>query len=100
MSVNGRTGAENNFTIDLGIDNNEKFIGTIIVKPSMEALGEMRVVTDNFSAELSRSGGAAISIITRGGTNQFHGSAFEYLRNEALERTPAKPGGHRSKAPV
>jgi hypothetical protein len=65
VSVNGRTGAENNFTID-GMDNNEKFIGSILVKPSMEALGEMRVVTNSFSAELARTSGAAISIITKG----------------------------------
>src|SRR3982750_4428263 len=72
VSVNGRTGAENNFTID-GMDNNEKFIGTILVKPSMEALAEMKVITNSFSAELSRTGGGAVAIITKGGTNEFHG---------------------------
>jgi Carboxypeptidase regulatory-like domain len=87
VSVNGRTGAENNFTID-GMDNNEKFIGSILVKPSMEALGEMKVMTNSFSAELARTSGGAISIITKGGTNELHGSAFEYLRNEALDARP------------
>ena len=87
VSVNGRTGAENNFTID-GMDNNEKFIGTILVKPSMEALAEMKVLTNSFSAETSRTGGGAIAIITKGGTNEFHGSAFEYLRNEVLGARP------------
>jgi outer membrane receptor protein involved in Fe transport len=87
VSVNGRTGAENNFIID-GMDNNEKFIGSILVKPSMEALGEMKVLTNTFSAELARTSGGAISIITKGGTNEFHGSAFEYLRNEALDARP------------
>jgi hypothetical protein len=87
VSVNGRTGAENNFTID-GMDNNEKFIGSILVKPSMEALGEMRVVTNSFSAELTRTSGAAVTIVTKGGTNILHGSAFEYLRNEALDARP------------
>jgi hypothetical protein len=61
------------------MDNNEKFIGTILVKPSMEALAEMKVITNSFSAELSRTGGGAVAIITKGGTNEFHGSAFEYL---------------------
>jgi len=87
VSVNGRFGAENNFLID-GMDNNEKFIGSILVKPSIEALGEMRVLTNTFSAELGRTSGAAITFITKGGTNQFHGSAFEYFRNQSLDARP------------
>jgi hypothetical protein len=88
VSANGRAGAENNFMID-GMDNNEKFIGSILVKPSMEALGEMQVVTNSFSAELARTSGAAITIITKSGTNDFHGSAFEYFRRQSLDARPA-----------
>jgi hypothetical protein len=98
VSVNGRTGAENNFTID-GMDNNEKFIGTILVKPSMEALAEMKVLTNSFSAETSRTGGAAIAIITKGGTNELHGSAFEYLRNEVLDARPPNLAATAAKPP-
>ncbi len=98
VSVNGRTGAENNFTID-GMDNNEKFIGTILVKPSMEALAEMKVLTNSFSAETSRTGGAAVAIITKGGTNEFHGSAFEYLRNEVLDARPPNLAASAAKPP-
>src|SRR4051794_8946748 len=98
VSVNGRTGAENNFTID-GMDNNEKFIGTILVKPSMEALSEMKVITNSFSAELSRTGGGAVAIITKGGTNEFHGSAFEYLRNEVLDARPPNLAATAAKPP-
>src|SRR5262249_20602417 len=87
VSANGRAGAENNFMID-GMDNNEKFIGSILVKPSMEALGEMQVVTNSFSAELARTSGVAVTIITKGGTNVLHGSVFEYLRNEVLDARP------------
>ncbi|HXJ40598.1 MAG TPA: carboxypeptidase-like regulatory domain-containing protein, partial [Bryobacteraceae bacterium] len=79
ISANGRFGAENNFLID-GMDNNEKFIGTVLVKPSMEAVGEMKVLTNTFSAELARTSGAAVVIVTRGGGNHLHGSAFEYIR--------------------
>jgi hypothetical protein len=98
VSVNGRTGAENNFTID-GMDNNEKFIGSILVKPSMEALGEMKVLTNSFSAELARTSGAAITIITKGGTNTLHGSAFEYLRNEVLDARPPNLAATAAKPP-
>jgi hypothetical protein len=98
VSVNGRTGAENNFTID-GLDNNEKFIGSILVKPSMEALGEMKVLTNSFSAELARTSGAAVTIITKGGTNVLHGSAFEYLRNEVLDARPPNLAATAAKPP-
>ena len=98
VSVNGRFGAENNFLID-GMDNNEKFIGSILVKPSMEAVGEMRVLTNSFSAELGRTSGAAITFITKGGTNEFHGSLFEYLRNQALDARPPNLAYNQPKPP-
>ncbi len=98
VSVNGRTGAENNFLID-GMDNNERFVNTILVKPSMEGVAEMRVVTNSFSAELSRTGGAAIVFITKGGTNELHGSAFEYLRNQDLDARPPNLAATASKPP-
>jgi hypothetical protein len=87
ISANGRAGAENNFLID-GMDNNEKFIGTVLVKPSMEGVAEMKVMTSTFSAELARTSGAAVVIVTRGGNNTFHGTAFEYIRNEVLDARP------------
>jgi len=55
--VNGFNGAQNNFMID-GMDNNERFIATVTVKPSIEAIGEIRIITNTFSAELSRANGA------------------------------------------
>jgi hypothetical protein len=84
VSVNGATSAENNFLID-GMDNNERFVGTIVVKPSMDAIGEMRVVTNTFSADLGRTTGGAITFITKSGTNQFHGTAYEFFRNQQLD---------------
>ncbi|HXE62377.1 MAG TPA: TonB-dependent receptor [Bryobacteraceae bacterium] len=84
VSVNGFNGAQNNFMID-GMDNNERFIATVTVKPSIEAIGEIKVITNTFSAELSRANGAGISFITKGGTNNFHGSLFEFFRNQALD---------------
>jgi hypothetical protein len=84
VSVNGFNGAQNNFMID-GMDNNERFIATVTVKPSIEAIGEIKVITNTFSAELSRANGAGISFITKGGGNVFHGSLFEFFRNQALD---------------
>lgn len=52
--------------------------------PSMEAVGEFRVITNGLSAEYGRLSGGAIQVITRSGSNEFHGSAYEYLRNDKL----------------
>jgi flavin-binding protein dodecin len=84
VSVNGFNGAQNNFMID-GMDNNERFIATVTVKPSIEAIGEIRIITNTFSAELSRANGAGISFITKGGTNTLHGSLFEFFRNQSFD---------------
>ena len=65
VSVNGFLATQNNFMID-GMDNNERFIATVTVKPSIEAIGEIKVITNTFSAELSRANGAGISFITEG----------------------------------
>jgi Carboxypeptidase regulatory-like domain len=84
VSVNGFNGAQNNFMID-GMDNNERFIATVTVKPSIEAIGEIRIITNTFSAELSRANGAGISFITKSGGNTLHGSLFEFFRNQSLD---------------
>ena len=84
VAANGRSGTENSFIID-GVDNNERFVNTLIVRPSEEGVAEMRVLTNSFSAELSRTSGAAVIFITKSGGNDFHGSAFEYLRNQLAD---------------
>ncbi len=53
-------------------------------RPSVEAVQEMKVMTNSFSAEYGNTGGTVVTMVTRSGTNQFHGSAFEFLRNSAL----------------
>ena len=98
VSVNGFNGAQNNFMID-GMDDNERFIGSVSVKPSIEAIGEIQVITNTFSAEMSRTNGAAISFITKGGTNDFHGTAFEFLRNQILDARPPMQLYNTPKAP-
>ncbi len=84
ISINGQNTSLNNFLID-GLDNNERFIGTVIVRPSVDAIREMKVETNAFSAELGRTVGGVINVVTKGGSNQLHGSAFEFYRNEAMD---------------
>jgi len=84
VQVNGQYAWANNFMID-GMDNNERFIGTVIVKPSVEAVREMRVQTNLYSPEVGRTAGGAINLITKSGTNEYHGSLYDFIRNQALD---------------
>ena len=79
VSVNGATDIENNHLID-GADNNERLQGTAGVRLSVDAVAEVKVQTNLYAAELGRTSGAVINIITKSGTNEFHGSAFEFAR--------------------
>ena len=83
-TVNGQTDIVNNNLID-GMDNNERFIGTIGVRPSIDAIQEVRVQTNIYTAEVGRAAGAVVDLITKSGTNKFHGSIFEFLRNSAVD---------------
>jgi hypothetical protein len=84
VSVNGQTGMANNFMID-GMDNNERFISGVIIKPSVEAIAEMKVLSNAYSADVGRVGGGAVNLITKSGTNELHGSLFEFFRNDKLD---------------
>jgi len=84
FAVNGQRDFLNNFLID-GMDNNERSIGTSVVKPSIEAVAEFKVLTNLYSAEYGRTGGGVVNLVTRSGSNQWHGSAFEFWRNEKLD---------------
>ena len=96
FSVNGQDDTLNNYTID-GIDDNERIIGTIGVRPIVEAIDEITVQTNNYTAEAGRTAGGVVSIVTRAGTNQFHGTAYEFFRNDifdarnVLQTTGSKP---------
>jgi Carboxypeptidase regulatory-like domain/TonB dependent receptor len=87
ISVNGQTDLINDEMID-GMDNNERIIGLIGVRPSIEAIQEVRVQTNTYTAEVGRTAGGIINIISKSGTNQFHGSAYEYFQNTALNAYP------------
>jgi hypothetical protein len=84
FSVNGQDDTLNNTTID-GIDDNERIIGTTGVKPVVSAIEEITVETNSYAPEAGRTAGGVVSIITRSGTNKFHGSAYEFFRNDVLD---------------
>lgn len=87
MSVNGNASNANMWTVD-GVNNMD--VGsnaTLLVFPSIDSIQEFRVERNSFSAEFGQAQGAVINLITKGGTNQFHGTLFEFLRNDALNAT-------------
>ncbi|HMY75457.1 MAG TPA: carboxypeptidase regulatory-like domain-containing protein, partial [Blastocatellia bacterium] len=91
FNVNGLRSALNNFIID-GVDNNSygtnnQGFSNQVVQASPDAVQEFKVQTNNFSAEFGRAGGAVINASLRSGTNQFHGTAYEFLRNTSLNAT-------------
>jgi hypothetical protein len=85
QAVNGHRGNQNNITVDgVGnLDNGSN--GSLINNVSPDFMQEVKIQTSNFSAEYGRSTGAAFNLATKNGTNQFHGAAFEYFRNDALD---------------
>ena len=84
FSVNGQDPVANNNMID-GMDNNERLIGTIGVRPSIDAIQEFKVQTNLYSAEVTRTSAGVINILTKSGTNAFHGTLFEFLRNDKVD---------------
>lgn len=86
FSVNGQRDRNNNFMLD-GADNNDTSVPGIpggISSANPDSTQEFRVITNNFDAEFGRDTGAIIDVITRGGTNAFHGDAYEFGRYNAL----------------
>jgi hypothetical protein len=82
--ANGTRGNLNNFMLD-GIDNNSNDNASYILYTSVDAIQEFKVQTSTYSAEFARSGGAVVNATLKSGTNQLHGSTWEFLRNEAVD---------------
>jgi hypothetical protein len=92
VSVNGQRSQNNNFLLD-GVQNTDGDVNAFVVTPSIDAVQEFRVETSNYSAEFGRSSGAQINVVSKSGTNQYHGSVYEFLRNSALDARPfSNPG--------
>ncbi len=87
FSANGQTDTMNQNMVD-GMDNNERIIGTIGVRPSIDAVQEVNIQTNKYDASVGRTGGAVVDVITKSGSNNFHGSAYEFFRNKVLNTNP------------
>ena len=83
-AVDGQRPESNNFLID-GADNVNGVDAGFVLKPPIDALAEFRILTHNANAEFGRNTGSTTNIVTRGGTNSFHGAAWEFLRNDAMD---------------
>jgi Carboxypeptidase regulatory-like domain/TonB dependent receptor len=81
--VNGQREQENNYTLD-GVDMNEPIDNLLPYQPSPDALAEVRVETNNYSAEFGNVAGAVIGSAIKSGTNQYKGNAFEYWRDSSM----------------
>ena len=91
FNVNGMRSTYNNFLLD-GLDNNaygtsNQSYSSQVVQASPDAVAEFKVITSNYSAEYGRVGGAVVNAVLKSGTNGFHGTAYEFLRNTNLNAT-------------
>jgi len=85
QSINGNRGQTNNVTVDGGFNLQSGSNASQINNLGIDYIQEVKIQTSNFSAEYGRNSGAQVSLVTRSGGNDFHGSAFEFLRNDKLD---------------
>ena len=106
FSVNGNPTTNNLFLVDGANDNDVGSNRTILIYPSVESIAEFKMLTNSYGPEYGQASGAIVSIVTRSGTNSFHGSAFYSGRNDALaaytyfakrNANPALPEGGKDK---
>ena len=87
ISMSGSPANANAWLVD-GVDNVDHGSGrTILVYPSVDSIQEFKVQTNSYGPEMSASGGAQVNLVTKAGSNAFHGSVYEFLRNDALDAT-------------
>jgi hypothetical protein len=96
MHANGGREEFNNFLLD-GVDNNDQDVNRYVLQPSVDSIQEFKISTNAYSAEYGRNAGAQVNVITRSGTNQVHGFAYEYLRNRVLDATNSFDPGNTAK---
>jgi len=84
LSVNGQRETSNGYMVDGSVVGEDVNMGTAIV-PNLDSIEDLKVITNNFDAEYGNFSGGQVVVTTKSGTNQFHGSAFEFLRNTGLD---------------
>ncbi len=84
FAANGQRPRDNNFMLD-GVDNNESWLQSVVVFPSVDALDEFKLQTSTYAAEFGKSLGGVVNLQLKSGTNQYQGSAFAFLRDDALD---------------
>ena len=84
VSVNGQRETSNSFMVNGG-DVEESVQNGASIVPTLDSIEEFRLLTNSFNAEYGRFSGAIVNVVTKSGTNQIHGSAYEFLRNEKLD---------------
>ena len=89
--MNGQLAYSNGFLLD-GTENHSNILGIAVVNPNPDALEDFKVTSSNYDAEFGNVSGAMLQATTKSGTNQYHGSAFEYLRNDLFNA--ADPFSH------
>jgi hypothetical protein len=107
MSFNGNRYEYNNWQVDGGANTDDTSGTTTNTFPSIDSIAEFRISTSNFGADMGRHAGANIQVVTKSGTQQFHGDLYDYVRNDAFDandwfanRQIAPPGGNAPKTPL
>ena len=84
FSANGQRARDNNYMLD-GVDNNETWLQTVVLFPSVDSLDEFKLQTSTYSAEFGRSLGGVVNLQIKSGTNSYRGSGYEFHRNDAFD---------------
>src|SRR5439155_25329318 len=84
FNVAGASELNNNFTLN-GLENNDQLLSAPAFRPSVDAIQEFKILTGVFPAEYGRNSGSQVIVTTKAGGNEFHGSAFEFLRNQVTD---------------
>jgi hypothetical protein len=87
VTVNGGRGRANNYSVNGG-DGNDLFANLPAIQPSPDSIEEFRVISNSFDAEYGRNSGAVVNVVTKSGTNDIHGSFYEFFRNDDLNAHP------------
>ena len=82
--VNGQHFSGTGYQLD-GTDNRDPILGIIVINPTLESVGEAKVTSQNYDAEFGQAIAGVVSVLTRSGANEFHGSAFEFLQRDQFQ---------------